>query len=182
MATSGSADTIQFAAERGLSFSVAYESRSRFQKVKGGYIGYAEAAGRTPEQIAAAVADIAVMQTSFLAPTNEESYDGARPGVAWMAKAARSVNEPADLDQWPEARQRPVRARLARKAMGYEDYDNYWKAFIYGDAERGIERVQRLKDSGFENVIIGFSFGGLPYDKVRLSMRLFAEKVMPRFK
>ena len=24
--------------------------------------------------------------------------------------------------------------------------------------------------------------GGLPYDKVRLSMRLFAEKVMPRFK
>ena len=152
------------------------------RRSRGGYIGYAEAAGRTPEQIAAAVADIAVMQTSFLAPTNEESYDGARPGVAWMAKAARSVNEPADLDRWPEARQRPVRARLARKAMGYEDYDNYWKAFIYGDAERGIERVQRLKDSGFENVIIGFSFGGLPYDKVRLSMRLFAEKVMPRFK
>jgi len=182
VATSGNAETLQFAAERGLSFYVAYENRSRFQKLKEDYTRYSEEAGRTPEQIAAAVAGIAVMQTSYLAPTNEESFDEARPGVDWMAKASRSVNTPEDLDQWPEARQSPVRARLDTRAMGLEHYDKYWKAFIYGDPERGIERVQRLKDSGVENVIVGFSFGGLPYDKVRRSMRLFAEKVMPRFK
>ena len=99
-----------------------------------------------------------------------------------MAQCVRSVNTPEDLSWWPEEMQKILRVQIERPDRGYEDYDGYWTAFIYGDPARAVERIQHLKDAGFANIIIGFSFGCMPYDKVRKSMRLFAEKVMPQFK
>lgn len=182
IATGGTPDTLEFAASRGLSFYVSYQSRTHFQGLKKMYEDFARKAGKSETEIKRLTDQILVMQTSYVAPTEKQSYDDPKDAVAWMAKAVRSVNTPEDLDTWPEDQKKVVQARVATLAQGYENYDNYWKAFVYGDPGRAIERIQRLKDAGFENVIIGFSFGGLPYDKVRKSMRLFAEKVMPKFK
>ena len=123
------------------------------------------------------------MQTSYLAPTNEESYAEAKPVVAHFSETIDSVNFPTDLDTWPPDLQALVRENYRHPGgRGYQDYDGYWNAFIYGDPERGVERVRHLQASGFRNVLIGFSFGGMPYDRVRRSMELFAEKVMPEFR
>lgn len=116
-----------------------------------------------------------------MAPTSAESYEEARAGVQWLSAAVDSVNLPEDLDRWPQDLQALIRASYQRP-RGYQDYEKYWKAYIYGDPERGAERVQHLKDAGVRNLVLGFSFGGLPYTKVRRSMELFATRVMPQFK
>ena len=38
------------------------------------------------------------------------------------------------------------------------------------------------KRTGSESYLAAFSFGGMPYSEVENSMKLFAEKVMPRLK
>lgn len=182
IATGGTPDTLEFAARMGLSFYVAYRGRAHFQNLKNIYVKAAKAAGKGMEEIDRLLADAAVMQTSFIGQTNEESYAKAKPGVNWMSKSVREVNTPEDLDRWPAELQQILRGKIERPDRGYDDYDNYWKGFIYGDPDRGIERVRHLQEAGFQNIIVGFSFGGLPYDDVRRSMRLFADKVMPKFK
>jgi len=182
LATGGTPDTLQLAGRLGLSFYVPYQGRKQFEKHKQTYIEAARAAGRSQAEIDRLVGDIAVMQTSHLSATNEQSYQDAKPGVDWMSECIRSVNKPEDLDSWKPELQALLRGQIERPDRGYEDYDGYWKAFLYGDTARATERVQHLKDAGFTNIIIGSSFGGLPYDKVRNSMKLFAEKVMPQFK
>lgn len=182
LATGGTPDTLELAARLGISFYTAYQGRARFQAHKQIYVDAARAAGRPESEIDRLIGDIAVMQTSYVAATNEQSYEDAKPAVSWMAECVRSVNRPEDLERWPSELQEHLRNQIERPDRGYEDYDSYWKAFIYGDPARAIERVQHIKDAGFNNIIVGFSFGGLPYERVRDSMRLFAEKVMPHFK
>ena len=182
LATAGTPDTLQLAGRLGISFYVPYQGRVQFAKHKQVFIDAARAAGRAEAEIQRLVGDMAVMQTSYVADTNEESYKDAKSAVDWMAECVRSVNTPEDLSWWPVEMQKILRGQIERPDRGYEDYDGYWKAFIYGDPARAVERVQHLKDAGFTNIIIGFSFGCMPYDKVQKSMRLFAEKVMPQFK
>jgi len=182
LATGGTPDTIRLAGRLGLSFYTPYRNRAQLKEVRDIYAVAATAAGRTQQEIDTLLATAAAMENAFVAPTNQESYDEARPAVSWMAEAVRSVNAPEDLDRWPEPQRRLLQAQIERPDRGYEDYDGYWKAFIYGDPGRAAERVQHLKEVGVENVIIGFSYGALPYEKARQSMRLFAEQVMPKFK
>ena len=183
VATTGSQPTIELAAKLGIPFYVAYRGRKHFAEVKGRYKQAAIAHGHGETEIDATLARAAVMQTSYLAPTKQESYEEAKPVVDHFSKSVDSVNLPEDLETWPPNLQELVRENYKHPGgRGYQDYDGYWNAFIYGDSERGIERVQHLKDSGFENILIGFSFGGMPYDRARRSMELFAREVMPRFR
>ena len=183
VATTGSQPTIDLAAKLGLPFYVAYRGRKHFAEIKERYRASAAAHGHAAAAVDAVLERAAVMQTSYLAPTNTESYDEAKPVVARFSESINSVNFPSDLDTWPAGIQELVRENYRHPGgRGYQDYDGYWNAFIYGDAERGVERVRHLQASGFQNVLIGFSFGGMPYDRVRRSMELFAEKVMPRFR
>jgi alkanesulfonate monooxygenase SsuD/methylene tetrahydromethanopterin reductase-like flavin-dependent oxidoreductase (luciferase family) len=182
LATGGTPDTLQLAARLGLSFYVPYRGRKQLEKYKQVYTEAARAAGRPAAETQRLLSHLAVMQTSLVADTSDESYADAKPGVNWMAECVRSVNKPEDLEKWPQGLQDLLRGQIERPDRGYEDYDSYWKAFLYGDVARVTERVGHLKEAGFENIIVGFSFGGLPYDKVRKSMRLFSEKVMAQFK
>lgn len=183
VATTGSQSTIDLAAKFGIPFYVAYRGRKHFSEIKDRYRKAAIAHGHTAGDADATLRSTAVMQTSYLAPTNEESYEEAEPVVRQFSKSVDSVNFPEDLDSWPAGLQKIVRQNYKHPGgRGYQDYDGYWNAFIYGDTDRGLERVQHLKDSGVENILIGFSFGGMPYHRVRRSMELFAEKVIPHFR
>ncbi|MBI3744100.1 MAG: LLM class flavin-dependent oxidoreductase [Chloroflexi bacterium] len=182
IATTGSAATLGLAARFSIPFYVAYRGRAHFQTTKENFTRIAREQGRSDAEIQRVLSQVAIMQTSYLAPTSQESYDEARAGVNWMSDAVDAVNIPDNLDQWPKDLQDVVRSYHRNQERGYRDYDKYWKGFIYGDTARAIERVGRLKEAGIENVLIGFSFGGLPFDKVRRSMELFARDVMPKFR
>ena len=55
-------------------------------------------------------------------------------------------------------------------------------ALIIGSPETVANKVAELQQAGVGELACWMNFGGLPTDKVRRSMRLFAEEVMPRFR
>ena len=87
---------------------------------------------------------------------------------------------------------------MAAAAGGLRGYENYVvDPFIEPDlvAERGKEgmaaiggpekvtaAINELEDNHVTNFISYLDVGGLDYDQVSSSMRLFAEKVMPNFR
>lgn len=144
LATAGTPDSLQLAGRLGISFYVSYQSRVQFEKHKQVFIDAARAAGRSEAEIARLVGDTAVMQTSYVAATNEQSYQEAKAAVDWMAQCVRSVNTLENLEWWPEAMQKILRVQIEGPDRGYEDYDGYWKAFIYGDPARAVERAVQL--------------------------------------
>ncbi|MBV9580323.1 MAG: hypothetical protein JO057_17185 [Chloroflexi bacterium] len=55
-------------------------------------------------------------------------------------------------------------------------------ALLIGSPETVAGKVTDLERIGAGEVVCWMNFGGLAPDKVRRSMRLFAEEVMPRFR
>jgi len=53
---------------------------------------------------------------------------------------------------------------------------------LYGTAKRVAEQVQELREAGVQHLLCQLSFGYLPHEKIVLSMRRFAEDVMPHFR
>ncbi len=54
---------------------------------------------------------------------------------------------------------------------------------VWGTPEQCYEKIMTTRGRiGSESYLAAFSFGGMPYDEVEKSMKLFAEKVMPRLK
>jgi len=54
---------------------------------------------------------------------------------------------------------------------------------VWGTPEQCYEKIMATRRrTGSESYLAAFSFGGMPYSEVENSMKLFAEKVMPRLK
>ena len=52
---------------------------------------------------------------------------------------------------------------------------------VYGSPDTIAQTVAALRDAGAGGVMIQFRIGDMSWDAMESSMRLFAEKVMPRF-
>ena len=127
----------ELAARLGLSFYVPYQGRKQLEKHKAVYAEAARQAGKPEADTQRLLADVAVMETSFVADSNDESYRDAKAGVDWMAECVRSVNKPEDLDKWPQGLRELLHNQIERPDRGYEDYDSYWKAFLFGSSDAG---------------------------------------------
>src|SRR5207253_10934267 len=54
-------------------------------------------------------------------------------------------------------------------------------ALVIGSPETVVNKVRELEQAGVGELACWMNFGGLAPDKVRRSMRLFADEVMPQF-
>jgi alkanesulfonate monooxygenase SsuD/methylene tetrahydromethanopterin reductase-like flavin-dependent oxidoreductase (luciferase family) len=50
---------------------------------------------------------------------------------------------------------------------------------LYGTPDDCIQRLLAFERAGVHNVILSFSYGGMPDEAIRRSMQLFAREVMP---
>jgi alkanesulfonate monooxygenase SsuD/methylene tetrahydromethanopterin reductase-like flavin-dependent oxidoreductase (luciferase family) len=55
-------------------------------------------------------------------------------------------------------------------------------AALYGTAERVADQVAELRDAGAHHVLCQMSTGYLPHARIMESMRIFGERVIPRFR
>src|SRR5260370_37568048 len=55
-------------------------------------------------------------------------------------------------------------------------------ALIIGSPETVADKIAQLEQLNVGEVVCWMNFGGIPPDKVRRSMRLFAQEVIPRFR
>ena len=62
-----------------------------------------------------------------------------------------------------------------------------WEALVaetvaFGSPDTVCRHIQAMRDMGVGHVLCWMNFGGLPQDKIRRSMELFAKEVMPHFR
>lgn len=90
------------------------------------------------------------------------------------------------IETWPDQVAKPewLTNELDRAMSAGLDYDGMvkskWQPFVCGDPVHVAEVLRESAAVGANFFVGGFKCGPMPHDKVKRSMRLFAEKVLPR--
>ena len=116
----------------------------------------------------------------YVAPTDEEAQAEARGPQQWFLDAYRRSMQ---ADQWPDLHPsvyaQVEKANETIASLRWEELVQ--DALLFGSPETVSEKVRALEAAGVGELGCWTSFGGLPPDKVRRSMQLFADEVMPAF-
>ena len=56
------------------------------------------------------------------------------------------------------------------------------ETLAFGSPDTVARHIRDMRDMGVGHVLCWMNFGGLPQDRIRRSMELFAREVMPRFR
>ena len=128
-------------------------------------------AGYDDAEIGEAVSNCWIWFNGVVADTDAKAAEIARPANANSLKyiAAGRVRMNTDSEQ------AEVEAIYAGSDAGPED------DLVYGSPDTIAETIAALEDMGVGGVMIQFRIGDMPWDVMESSMRLFTEKVMPRF-
>ncbi|MBO8163533.1 MAG: LLM class flavin-dependent oxidoreductase [Brevibacillus sp.] len=76
---------------------------------------------------------------------------------------------------------RYLRTRLYGKGAVFEDLAQR-EQLIVGSPEDCIAQIKRYQEAGVNHLMCLMNFGGMEHDKVKASMKLFAEEVIPAFR
>jgi alkanesulfonate monooxygenase SsuD/methylene tetrahydromethanopterin reductase-like flavin-dependent oxidoreductase (luciferase family) len=57
--------------------------------------------------------------------------------------------------------------------------DDLLRFGVFGTPDDCVERLREFEDAGVRNILCSFTYGGMPAERVRETMRLFAKEVMP---
>jgi alkanesulfonate monooxygenase SsuD/methylene tetrahydromethanopterin reductase-like flavin-dependent oxidoreductase (luciferase family) len=145
------------------------------------YVQGLRAAGFTPPQVDDLLGRWVVTKHVYVAPTDAEAQADAHAPEMWYRDAfirSLSADGLVGLHASVYAGAENMVARL--RSQTWEDL--LGSALVIGSPERVASKIAELEQTGVGEVGCWMNFGGLPSDKVRRSMRLFAEEVMPRFR
>jgi alkanesulfonate monooxygenase SsuD/methylene tetrahydromethanopterin reductase-like flavin-dependent oxidoreductase (luciferase family) len=153
-------------------------ARSRENRAR--YEAELRAAGHDAPTIAGLLGQWAVTKHVYVAPTDAEAQADARGPEEWYLDAfRRSLRTDGLPGLDPEIRARTERMVADLGTLRWERLLD--DALLVGSPATVRQRVGELQAAGVGELICWTSFGGLPLDKVRRSMQLFATEVMPAF-
>ena len=137
--------------------------------------------GHPESKIADLLGKWIVSKHVYVAPTDEEARAEAEGPEKWYLDAfARSIR-PTGLRGISEAVRQQATATADRAASQRWEELVEDRLFI-GSPETVGRKVEELRSIGVGEMLCWMSFGGIPPEKVRRSMHLFADEVMPSFK
>jgi alkanesulfonate monooxygenase SsuD/methylene tetrahydromethanopterin reductase-like flavin-dependent oxidoreductase (luciferase family) len=145
------------------------------------YVATLQKAGRTADEVAALLGRWGVSRQIYVAETDARALAEARDAEMWYQESFRRFVVPERIEDAHPSLQPGFRAMAERLArVTWEDLVRETLAFGSPDTvARHIEHMRRL---GVGQVLCWMNFGGLPQDRIRRSMELFAREVMPRFR
>lgn len=135
--------------------------------------------GMAPDDI-----EIAAVRNVYVSPTDQEAIDLLTPRLEWAGDMSEYLRRPVS-----------VMANAPGGLRGYENYVN--DPFIeedllekrgkegmaaIGGPEKVTNAIKELEDNHVTNFISYLDVGGLNFDQVSSSMKLFSEKVIPNFR
>lgn len=117
----------------------------------------------------------------YVAPTDAEARAEARGPEMWYRDAfVRSLSAEGLNGLHPSVYQ-GAEAMINRiRSQTWEELVE--SALLIGSPETVADKIAELQQAGVGELACWMNFGGLPPEKVRRSMRLFAEDVIPRFR
>jgi natural product biosynthesis luciferase-like monooxygenase protein len=124
-------------------------------------------------------ADICLNKIIHVADSSRQARDDMREPIRWFFQKQASLI--ADATGVPPAQYKFYR-RVRENLLSLSDEKALEDAAILGDPEEVSDKIRRHHEElGVDFFMGAFSRGGLPHEKVRRSLELFADKVMPQF-
>ena len=169
-----SPDTYKLAARRGLRLLTS-PSFTPFDILRKNYDAY-----HTEWQTAhgAPGGEICLNKIIHVADSSRQAREDLREPIQWFFRTQAGLI--SDAEGVPPEQYKFYR-RVRENLLSLSDEVALEQAAIVGDPEEVADKVRAHHEAlGVTNFMGAFSRGGLPHEKVTRSMRLFAEKVMPR--
>lgn len=145
------------------------------------YVAALQKAGRTAAEIAELLGRWGVSRHIYVAPTDAQAFEEAKEAELWYQEALKRFQIPERIEDAHPSLQPRFRALVERFAkVTWEGLRAETLAF--GAPDTVARHIETMRQIGVGQVLCWMNFGGLPQDKVRRSMELFAREVMPRFR
>ncbi|HVV94901.1 MAG TPA: LLM class flavin-dependent oxidoreductase [Hyphomicrobiales bacterium] len=176
---SGSPETIDFAAELGLGYSVAFASHKAQIALNTTLREKAKAHGHTirPNQL-----PIGVM--AYVAETEEKAVEEYLPHIRWFfERALRTTGRYLVPPGYVSVAELAKRAAHGGTTHGGFDWDIFTRDFriVAGTPDTVAEKIVKwMEDTASSQVTAQLHLGDMPHWKTVKNMTLFAEEVMPR--
>jgi len=145
------------------------------------YIETLAKAGRSAAEVAALLRDWGVSRQIYVAETDARALAEAKDAELWYQEAFRRFVIPDRIEDAHPALQPGFRAMAERLAtVSWETL--VAETLAFGSPDTVARHVEAMRAMGVGHVLCWMNFGGLPQERVRRSMELFAREVMPRFR
>ena len=159
----GSPASVTGAAESALRLLLLV-ANNEIDKLLAVYREVAAAAGEAKEEVDTRLAHTGVMRTIYVADDDDEACRAAREQALWLVR---------------------MRNQLARTTVTELQLDEQVSEFMHqrtiaGCPERVIDSINQVAAVGGGEILGWFRWGAMSHTLVADSMRLFADKVMPR--
>jgi alkanesulfonate monooxygenase SsuD/methylene tetrahydromethanopterin reductase-like flavin-dependent oxidoreductase (luciferase family) len=145
------------------------------------YVAALEKSGRTPAEVAALLGRWGVSRQIYVADTDAQALAEAKDAELWYQESFRRFVVPDRIEDAHPSLQPGFRA-MAEK-LGTVT----WEALVretlaFGSPDTVARHIAYMRELGVGQVLCWMNFGGLPQERIRRSMELFAREVMPRFR
>jgi alkanesulfonate monooxygenase SsuD/methylene tetrahydromethanopterin reductase-like flavin-dependent oxidoreductase (luciferase family) len=145
------------------------------------YVATLQKAGRTADEIAALLGRWGVSRQIYVAETDARALAEARDAEMWYQESFRRFVVPERIEDAHPSLQPGFRA-MAEKLAKVTWEDLVRETLAFGSPDTVARHIEHMRRLGVGQVLCWMNFGGLPQDKIRRSMELFAREVMPRFR
>jgi alkanesulfonate monooxygenase SsuD/methylene tetrahydromethanopterin reductase-like flavin-dependent oxidoreductase (luciferase family) len=145
------------------------------------YVATLEKCGRSPQEIATLLARWGVSRQIYVADTDAGALEEARDAELWYQESFRRFVVPARIEDAHPSLQPGFRA-MAEKLGKVTWEDLVRETLAFGSPDTVAAHIAHMRELGVGQVLCWMNFGGLPQDRIRRSMELFAREVMPRFR
>src|SRR5512132_319985 len=145
------------------------------------YMETLKKSGRSPRESADLLSRWGVSRQIYVADTDAAARAEAKDAELWYQESFRRFVLPDRIEDAHPSLQPHSRAlaeRLAR--ISWEELIRETVAF--GSPDTVARRIEGMRAAGVGHVLCWMNFGGLPQEKIRRSMELFAREVMPHFR
>jgi alkanesulfonate monooxygenase SsuD/methylene tetrahydromethanopterin reductase-like flavin-dependent oxidoreductase (luciferase family) len=145
------------------------------------YVATLEKSGRSAPEIAALLARWGVSRQIYVADTDARALDEAKQAELWYQESFRRFVVPERIEDAHPSLQPGFRA-MAEK-LGQVTWESLVRETLaFGSPDTVARHIEHMRQLGVGQVLCWMNFGGLPQDRIRRSMELFAREVMPRFR
>jgi alkanesulfonate monooxygenase SsuD/methylene tetrahydromethanopterin reductase-like flavin-dependent oxidoreductase (luciferase family) len=178
-----SPDSIESTALRGWPMlnSILFGGLEQVVASRDRYVTTLQKAGRSPVEIAALLDRWGVSRQIYVAPSDAQALAEAKDAEMWYQESFRKFVIPERIEDSHPTLQPAFRAMAERLS------NITWEGLVaetlaFGSPETVARHIEQMRQIGVGQVLCWMNFGGLPEDKIRRSMDLFAREVMPHFR
>jgi len=145
------------------------------------YLATLEKTGHSAAEIGALLGRWGVSRQIYVAETDAQALAEARDAELWYQESFRRFVVPERIEDAHPSLQPGFRAMAEKLARVTWD-DLVRETLAFGSPDTVARHLAYMRELGVGQVLCWMNFGGLPQDKIRRSMELFAREVMPRFR